>query len=232
MHRQQTHGIVVDMQDKQHLDHPSIAFVFSLWGPFALGAGMMVANSQFWLGVLICGFSIFGTYYRFSEEVKNYKKLLKEKNKNFIIVTLTMAFQFVIIVSIISSHYYDDSQLSRKEEMARRWVVLSDDILRDVSSIHSDFTIPPFDLPKDVQQRMFQEESRKSIDRSNEQLAGMRQKYSSKTVQALDEIKSMNLLDLSDRRIDSFDINMLGWQYVAKIIGADGRKLLFDIGKS
>jgi hypothetical protein len=119
-------------------------------------------------------------------------------------------------------------------EIARRWIRLSEEILTDIPSVKNSFKIPTYDpsIPQEIRNRLWQEETQRSLDTFQQGLAMLTQKYSSRIAEAELEMKKMNIkLVENGMTLDRPLVNTFSWEAWSAKLGGEGRRILTQYGQ-
>jgi hypothetical protein len=124
---------------------------------------------------------------------------------------------------------------TRKIAMARRWIALSNDILVDLPSLRSSFSMPPHGpgISDDLYAQLWKQESERSIRAFQDALNAMSTRYSGRLAEARLEMRDNNVSTSApeDRLLYIPINNSFGWQAWADKLGGEGRRILTSLGE-
>ena len=133
-----------------------------------------------------------------------------------------------LISGALSYHFIRDNP---KEAAARRWVVLSQEIWADYPTLKYEFnTSYDSSLPKEVQIRLWNDETKRMLRNTDEAMNQMRRRYQSRIEQARIEMVEFGILKPDPRSMfdNSHMTNAFDWERWASRLGAEGHKILGD----
>jgi hypothetical protein len=117
---------------------------------------------------------------------------------------------------------------------ARRWIRLSDDILTDVVSVKNSFKSPTngFDIPKEVRERLWHEETQRSLDSFQQGLAMLSQKYAGRIAEAEIDMQKLNIpLVQNGMNLSEPLVNTFSYEAWASKLAGEGRRILTQYGQ-
>jgi hypothetical protein len=133
--------------------------------------------------------------------------------------------------AIIAAQKREQKLELEKQEAARRWISLSQDMFFDLPSLRPDFN-PPIDqrMPQELQQQLWKSEANRNRREANAAINRMKQKYEARVEQARLEMVKFRVGQADDLETHSlFNTgNLLVWEEWAKRLGAEGHKVLGD----
>jgi hypothetical protein len=200
----------------------------------------LISIDAFVFGFLVSLFAPAGIIWIYWRDLAPLKHINSDKITFTIEGIIAVVLTIVAIFAPVATYVAVEQNLAANDLIqleigsARRWIRLSDDILTDVVSVKNSFKTPTFssDMAKEIRERLWHEETQRSLDSFQQGLAMLAQKYAGRIAEAEIEMQKQHIpLVQNGMNLSGPLVNTFSYEAWASKLAGEGHRILTQYGQ-